>query len=503
MKLFDIINKINQFIKELDLEYERNMKKRRKNKKLNKVSKNMIIITDLLTLIVLVMTYVLNVIPGDYYMLVLCIFVILSALINIGLLIKSKVRIISFFISIIYSLLLLFVIIYEGYTFNFLGKISGNNIVSEVYNIVVLKDSKYDSIKDLNNLKLGILEKEDDSYLKALNIINKKISYEKNKFENNSLLVDNLLNKSVAAIMIDEGSNNILRENNEEYQNNTKVIYEFSIDVKKDNALKQKNVTKEPFNIYISGIDTYGKIQSNSRSDVNIVLSVNPVTKKILLIHIPRDYYVSLSDKNQKDKLTHAGIYGVDSSIKAIESLLNIDINYYVKLNFTSLINIVDAIGGIDVVSNYTFTTGIYDEKMKEVYTFKKGENHLNGDKALAFVRERKSFNDGDRVRGENQIIVLKAIIEKGMSKSIITNYLKLLGSMENAVITNMNNNEITSLIKMQIDDNAKWSFDNLVLNGTSDLEYTYSYPNQKLYVMVPNEESVNEAKEKLQQIID
>ena len=221
------------------------------------------------------------------------------------------------------------------------------------------------------------------------------------------------------------------------------------------------------------------------------------------MVHVPRDYYVTLAGKNAKDKLTHSGIYGIDCSVKTLENLFDTEINYYVRLNFTSLINVVNAIGGVDVVSKYSFDTGIYDEHMTETYHFNRGKNHLNGSQALSFVRERHAFNDGDRVRGENQMLVLSAIINKVISPSILNNYTKLLNSLSNAFVTNLTEEEITKLVRKQLDNNKSWSIEQTELNGTAVYQYTFSYPRQKLYTMVPDEELINNAKEKIDEVIN
>ena len=218
---------------------------------------------------------------------------------------------------------------------------------------------------------------------------------------------------------------------------------------------------------------------------------------------IPRDYYVPLAGKNNaKDKLTHAGIYGIEESVSTIEQLLNIDINYYIKVNFSSLIKIVDAIGPIEVYSNYAFTTSAYDEN-SEPYTFNKGLNILNGKQALAFSRERKSFAGGDRTRNENQEIILEAIIKKCLSPAILTKYNNLLNILSDSFITNLDDNDITKLIKKQLDSNSEWQITSYVLEGTDSYNFTYSYSGNKLYVMEPSQESVKEAQNRINNLLN
>ncbi len=288
----------------------------------------------------------------------------------------------------------------------------------------------------------------------------------------------------------------ILTEDDSEFASSYKVIYDFSVDVETKDIAKKVDITKDTFSIYVSGIDTYGAVSSVSRSDVNMVITVNPKTNKILITSIPRDYYVPLAGKDGKDKLTHAGIYGVETSVKTIENLLDTKINYYIKVNFTSLIKVVDALGGVKVYSKYNFTS-------MDGYTYKEGYNNVNGEKALSFVRERKAFNGGDRVRVENQAAMIKALVEKATSPSIITKYNSLLKTLEKLFVTNLNMEDITEFIKKQIDDMKSWEVESQSLDGKDDYQYTYSYKGQKLYVMTPDNETVINAHNKIEEMFN
>ena len=228
-----------------------------------------------------------------------------------------------------------------------------------------------------------------------------------------------------------------------------------------------------------------------------MLVTINPNTHKISLVDIPRDYYVHVDGKDGlKDKLTHAGITGVDTSVKTVEKLLDIDINYYVKFNFTSLVKIVDKIGPIRVYSDESFISGIYDPGVKKEYRYYKGWNTLNGEEALSFARERHAFDDGDRVRGKHQQVLIEAILKKITSPSIIINYPSLLDALSQTFITNLEDENLKKMIKLQIDENIDWQIEKYVLNGDNGFDYTYSYPKQKSYVMIPKEDSLNEAKD-------
>ena len=383
--------------------------------------------------------------------------------------------------------------IYLNKTNSFLDKIHTKTEI-EAYKVVVLNSLE----KTVDDLKeIGILKNTDEGYTKAVMQIKEKIA-KTVTFDDVSSLTSALLMGKIQAILIDNATDTVLRENDPGYASSTKSIYDYEITVKTNVAEKNIDITKNTFSVYISGVDTYNKIATKTRSDVNIVLTVNPVTKKIVMVHIPRDYYVTLYGKKGKDKLTHASLYGIDTAMKTVENFTGVKIDYYVRLNFTSLIKIVDLLGGIDVNSKYAFETGIYDSTMTKTYKFKKGMNHLDGDAALSFVRERHSFTDGDITRGENQMLVLEALIKKAMSPKIITSYTKFLNVLDDAMITNMSKKEITDFIKKEISRPSSYEIESISLNGTSAMDYTFSYPMSKLYVMVPDEELLKNYQEKV-----
>jgi LCP family protein required for cell wall assembly len=282
----------------------------------------------------------------------------------------------------------------------------------------------------------------------------------------------------------------------QDFATKTKIIETISLKVSNEVETKEVNVSKEAFNVYISGIDIFGDISLVSRSDVNMIMTVNPNTHQILLTSIPRDYYVQLHNTTgYKDKLTHAGIYGVDMSVKTIEDLLDININYYARVNFTTLISLVDAIDGIDIYSNQSFVA-------QDGTTFKKGMNHLNGTKALSFARERHAFKDGDRQRGKNQQAVITAIIDKVMSsRTLVTKYTTILETLGKSFQTNIDTSKIYELVNMQLDKMPNWEIDSISLDGTDSSNYTYSYKLQKLYVMEPNMDTVRAARDQINAI--
>lgn len=302
-----------------------------------------------------------------------------------------------------------------------------------------------------------------------------------------------LLDGRIEAAIYNQALLSTLEETVPGFEEKTKVIYSYGIETPVE--VPNSRDVRSPFNVYISGIDVAGNISTTSRSDVNIIATVNPETKQVLLTSTPRDYFVPISGVSGgvKDKLTHAGIYGVGASIATLQELYDIQIDYYARVNFTTLIKVVDTLGGVDVQSDYAFKAG--------GYSFVRGTNHLDGKAALAFSRERYSFADGDNQRGRNQELVLTAIIEKALSPEILMNADSLIASVSESFETNMSKEQIGDLVRMQLLDHAKWSIKSTAATGTGASEHTYTYPRQKLYVMYPDEASVAQIHEKMKQV--
>lgn len=447
------------------------------------------------------MIWSINVLPIKYMAILLGIYIPIFFILILFMLIKTlklKIKIPCEIISVIIIFILFLGITYLNKTMNFMGKIKEKKYQTENYYMVVLEDSNYSNIDSLKNKTIGIHTSTLESQEEASDDLDKKLTYKNVDYEDFMKMGNDLLNEKIDAMFINGSYLSILQDENESFDSKTKIVGTIEIKIKNETVKKDINVTKEPFNIYISGIDIYGNITSVSRSDVNIIVTVNPVTHQILLTSIPRDYYVRLhGTTGYRDKLTHAGIYGVDMSITTLEDLLDIDINYYVRVNFTTLIELVDAIGGVDVYSDYAFTS------LHGNYDFKVGMNHMNGEQALGFSRERYAFKDGDRQRGKNQQKVITAIINKALSsKTLITKYTNILNSLQSSFQTNMDSNKIYSLVNMQLDKMPSWNIESISLDGTGKSEYTYSYSGQRLYVMEPDISTVNSAKEKIKEIM-
>ena len=340
----------------------------------------------LLLLIVIIFSlgiYNLDILPLQYFLMLITGVVILISFFGLILLNRRVKKGIKVFFSFISVTLIIGMAVVSNFSFNtkeVLNKITKKvDYKTENYSLVVLSGA-YGDVADLDNQDIGFLDNGSQGINKALAKLEKKIAYQDDDYDDVKKLSDDLLDEKVKAILVEESFKDILDEESRDFKDNTEILYTLNVQVPEQKTSKKVDVTTESFNIYLTGIDTYGKITSVARSDVNIIATINPQTGKVLLTSIPRDYYVELAGKNAKDKLTHAGIYGVETSVKTIEDLLDININYYVKVNFSSVEKIVDELGGITVHSDYNFIS-------QDGYKYVKGDNILNGKKAFFYSR--------------------------------------------------------------------------------------------------------------------
>ncbi len=402
------------------------------------------------------------------------------------------------FCSIVYLILVFVSIVgikYSKSTIDYLNTAFNNNKEINTYDVIVLKSSKYEKIEDLKNKTVGYIlsEMEDEKYLKKLeetvDVDFKSFSIFK--------LYENLLDEKVDAILINEGYIDLLEEQFSDFSSKTNIIYTYTMEeetveiVDNNQSEKPKNY-ENSINIYLSGSDSRSNyIESVSRSDVNIIITINPDKNIILLTNIPRDYYVQLhGTTGLRDKLTHAGIYGINMSKQTIEDLFDINIDYTVKVGFNGVIQLIDLIDGIDIDSDSSFTC--YTNS--SVYV-NKGWNHFNGTQALAYARERYAYVDGDRHRGANQQQVIEATFTKiSKDKSLLLKYDSLLNALGSLYITDIPKDVITNLIKYQIDKMPSWKIESQAVDGYNSSKQTYSMPGSELYVMEPDYNSVNKA---------
>lgn len=371
----------------------------------------------------------------------------------------------------------------------------------EYISIVVKKENEAEELKDVKDGIFAIPDKIDIEHTEeTVKKINDelKMTIKTSKYANTNDQAEALLDDKVDAMMLNEAYRSLLDEKYPAFENDTKVIYTHKIPKKvKEIGVKVVDVNSTPYNVYISGIDTYGPIGAKSRSDVNMIATINPTTNQILLTSIPRDYYVAQTCQgNQQDKLTHSGIFGVDCTIESMENFTGLKFNYYVRVNFSSLESIVDAIGGIDIYNQMSFYSGVDGTFIPG------GDIHVNGNTALKFARERHAYADGDRQRGRNQMIVLEAIIDKAISPSIITNYSGIMSAVGNSFQTNMTTDEMSSIVKKQLDNGASWSILQQGVTGEGGTDWTPAN-GFNAYVMYPDQTSVSTALANIQMVMD
>ncbi len=478
------------------------MKKNKEKGKKNIGYKLVYILLFLVSIGLLGVVLYINILPMKYLAVLALILVFVNLILGFFLLrkkVKKKPKRICTVFSLLFTILFAVVSFFIFKTFGVLDEMS-QDYKTYTYYVLVNDSSNYEKLEDIKDKELGYYNDNSEASKKALEALSKVVTVKSNSYGNLESLASSLISSDEDAILLESTTKSKLDSAGENskssfsgFKDKTRIIYTFKVKVKVDT--KGVNVTKDVFNIYISGMDEYGKVSEVSRSDVNMIMTINPKTKQILMTNVPRDYYVQLHDTTgYKDKLTHAGIYGVDTSVKTLEDLLGIKIDYFFKVNFSSLQNIVNALDGVDVYSEYDFQSW-------NGYNFTKGYNHVDGKAALAFARERHTFTDGDNQRGKNQQALIEAIFRKCTSSSIITKYNSLLNSLKDSMITDMPMKSITSLAKMQLRDNASWSITSNSVTGTGSSEYTYTYPYQYLYVTLQDEESIKEAKDKIAKV--
>ena len=448
----------------------------------------------LISMVFMVMLFILDMLPIGYLGIIAVILLLLLGITLATQLRKRGRRIGGKVFSLFIMILLLFTTYYIGKAKGALGEISGGSYKVDNMLVAVLVNDDAEVIDDTVAYKFGVqYTMSGDDVRSAVADINEKLGTEIQTVEYRSLSeqAQALHDGQVQAIIYNEGYTGILEEAFENYSKNVKVIYQHSIKKELDNTAAQVEVKKDTFSVFISGIDVFGPIETNSRSDVNIVATINPTTHQILLTTTPRDYYVEIPgiSGGQKDKLTHAGIYGVDASMRTLSQLYDTEIPFYARVNFTSLIEIVDQLGGVDVESEFAFTTS---EDSGLVMDVAQGTNHFNGQQALAFSRERQNIEGGDNQRGKNQQAVITGLIKKMISPAMLVNANGIINSVSGNVETNMSQDQIQDLIKDQLAQGKAWNIYSVAAAGTGDEQVCFSYGGGALYVMQPDQASVD-----------
>lgn len=393
-----------------------------------------------------------------------------------------------------------------------LSKISGIMVEKQVTAVIVMKEDEAADLGDTKGYRFGILaDRDTENTRQILAAMEKSMgTVETAAYDTPAEMADALYDDEVQALILNEGYIPLLteQENYRDFSDRTKIIYEYVTEHEITAIKPTGSITKQPFVVYCSGSDERDSdINAKTRSDVNILAVVNPKTRQILLINTPRDYYLPLAFNGEMDKLTHAGLYGIQESMAVLDNLYGTKTSYYGRVNFWGLIDIVDALGGIDVHSDYSFETSAGDVAGYgyRTYSYTEGWNHLDGLEALMFARERHSFSDSDNQRGRNQMKVVQAIIEKITSPSVLSNYQDLLKAMSDNCVTNISYDQITSLVQMMQKEGFSWNIQTMsAREGSGDTyQYCYSAPGDPLYVMPPDYEYINTIKSVVDQVMN
>ena len=437
----------------------------------------------------------LNILPVKFFIpftILTALFTLLVSFMLFNFKIKKGIKIFFSVLGILVVAVSAVVLNYAIHTFDFLKDISNADLkITEKYYVMVKADSPYNKLEDIATFTVGTFNENTNIYQEAIKQLTEKVEVTLVECDSSIQNVDNLLSGESTAILLSNLHKEQYQEENKGFSDKVKILATIEVETnhKENEVVTIKPVSEDVMTIYISGIDTYGGINLRSRSDVNMLVTVNKKNHEILLTSIPRDYYVQLHDTyGYKDKLTHAGIYGVNMSVQTIQDFMGIDINYYVRVNFSTLEAVVNSIGGVDVYSDLTFRPLHH-----KAVVIKQGMNHMDGKTALAFARERYAYQDGDRHRVRNQQEVLKAIISKATSDvSILTRYTTLLNNVSGYFQTNVDMNEVAKIVKIQLDEMPSWTIKQYSLDGTGSKQPTHSMGATPLYVMIPNQDTVN-----------
>lgn len=452
------------------------------------------VIQAVASVVFMIALFVLDMLPVKYLAIIAGLLLIALLIVFTSQLLSKKKGIAGKIFSVLMSVILAVGSFYIFKANGTVSEISGGGTKVDKVVVAVLADDPAETIQDAKDYSFGVqYALKGEEIQETVGAINEELGSAIAETEYRSVQeqATALHNGDVQAIIYNEAYNGILSEEFGDFGNSIKVIYSHSIETKvENNAAQQVEVKDDTFTVYISGIDVYGAIETNSRSDVNIMAVVNPTSHQILLVTTPRDYYVEIPgiSGGELDKLTHAGIYGVDASMATLGQLYDTTIDFYARVNFTSLVEMVDALGGVDVYSEQAFTTS---EDTGLVMNVVQGENHFNGQQALAFSRERMNVDGGDFQRGKNQQAVITAMIKKAVSPAILVGANGILNSVSGNVDTNMSQDQIQTLIKTQLSDGGAWNIKSVAAEGTGDQQYCFSSPGSLLYVTQPDPNSV------------
>ncbi len=491
-----------------------------KKKKIRVITRVISVIALIILVVFALLLNKLNVLPARYFYLIVG---VLSLLEFIFLLLAFNKRI-KIWLLILLDILFVLIVSIELYgayklneTYHFIDIGMKVEETTDYYYIVTNKESSYEKLADIEN-KVVYYYNDTDDIDKLKQSVNNKIHVIMDEVENYSDLIEMIEKDKEKIILINEATYESFNEIDQENEGNTseelnteekeekyKIIDKIELVKKIENKESRDDITEKPFIIYLSGIDTRsGKMPSRSLSDVNMFIVINPKTRKILMVNVPRDYYVQLHGKTGlKDKLTHAGVNGgVKLSKETMEDILGYKADFYVRVNFNTVIKLVDAVypEGMVINNDMNYSFRCWTDRS---CVFKPGDNKVNGKCALAFARERHAYSTGDRHRGENQQQVIQLIVNKlSSTKSLLTNYEKIMKALEGTFDTDLSTNNITSFIQFQINDMRGWEFETANLTGRDSMNATYSFPKMQLYVMIPDQASIDDAKAKIENVL-
>lgn len=453
----------------------------------------------------------INVLPTKLLFLITIIFVLLDTIFALLLCYYTR-AIVSKIICVVITLVLIFGSCLGGYYISKTGSLLTNitNVTKHAKNtvsVVVKQSSDIKNKSQLNGLSVGTLRTiGTQGSSKALKELSKDgIVMNQSEYDSLSAMLESFYNGEVDSIIINESSRSQIldMESYADFDNNTRVVYQTSYKVENtDKANAVSDITSKPFNVLISGSDTRGGFDENGRSDVIMVATINPKTSTILLTSVPRDFYVTTACdaadgcmQGALDKITHTGIHGTNTTKRTVEQLLGVEINYTFKVGFDTVTDLVDALGGVDVYvePGYAVSTS--------TFSVHEGTNHLDGEHALAYARERYSYTEGDRQRTKNQQQVLMGIVNEATKPSVITKYASIMDAMANTFSTTMSNEEISDLIKYQINNNPKWKMEQYMVDGTGDTLMCAEL-GDAASVMVPDQSTVKMAKDKINAVL-
>lgn len=482
------------------------------NAPVKKIKDYIIISLQIIAEIILTYTIVkLNMLPGKFIFLIVVIEMLLLAAVFLMLFGKdrherkwhtSTRRAISTAIAVLTLLVALIANSIAGKVGAAISEITDDDKVTNCIGVYVRADDNAKTIGDILYYDVGYsLAFDKENTLNAIEDIEQKLRKELNKEEYDQTLdvVEAFYNEEIDALILSESYASIIEDQDEyaDFAEDTKLVYEYQIETSRDNGRTKRDLNA--FVVYISGSDTRSKILDVSRSDVNIMMVVNTNTKEILLVNTPRDYYVPIALKsnvsNKRDKLTHCGIYGIDCSMDTLTNLYDMDIDHYAQINFTGFETLIDAISGVYVESDTAFTSG--------KYSFSKGMNHLDGEEALAFARDRHHQSGGDNDRGKNQMKIIAAVIDKLSTGTILKNYHEILESLDGMFVTDLTSGDISTLVRKQLSDMKSWDVHSYSVTGTGGSDTTFSMPNTNAYVMYPNNTTVAHATELMNKVLN